>query len=432
MNSRSQAAIAIAGVLRGRSLSATLPPVLAELDGRDRGFCQALCYGTLRYYPALALIIDQLVARPIKTKELEVQALLATAVYQLWQLDTAAHAAINESVEACRALQKPWAVKLVNGVLRAFTRQRDDLLQTLDDNPEFNTAHPAWLAGKIRKSWPQQWPQIIAANNQQAPLTLRVNRRQQTRDSYLSVLSEAGVEAQATPFSSDGITLAEACDITQLPGFADGWFSVQDEAAQLSAELLELAPGQRVLDSCAAPGGKTCHLLERQPQLAEVVALDSDERRLERVQLNLARLGLQATVRCADAGATAQWWDGQPFDRILLDAPCSASGVIRRHPDIKLLRRPSDIDKLAELQQQLLVALWPTLAESGILLYATCSVLSSENDRQLAQFLAANASAELLNIDAAWGEHGDCGRQLLPQIDGHDGFYYAKLRKLPS
>jgi len=182
VNSRSQAAIAIAGVLRGRSLSATLPPVLAELDGRDRGFCQALCYGTLRYYPALALIIDQLVARPIKTKELEVQALLATAVYQLWQLDTAAHAAINESVEACRALQKPWAVKLVNGVLRAFTRQRDDLLQTLDDNPEFNTAHPAWLAGKIRKSWPQQWPQIIAANNQQAPLTLRVNRRQQTRD----------------------------------------------------------------------------------------------------------------------------------------------------------------------------------------------------------------------------------------------------------
>lgn len=430
MNSRSQAAVAIAGVLAGRSLSTTLPAALAELDGRDRGFCQALCYGTLRYYPALVLIIGQLLARPIKAKELEVQALLATAIYQLWQLQTPAHAAINESVDACRALDKPWAVKLVNGVLRAFTRQRVELLEGLAEQTEFSTAHPAWLAGKIRKSWPQQWLQIIDANNQQAPLTLRVNRRQLSRDSYLAELASHAVEAQPCRYSGDGITLATACDVTALPGFAEGWFSVQDEAAQLSAELLALAPGQRVLDSCSAPGGKSCHLLERQPALAELVALDSDGQRLQRVRDNLARLGLSATAQTADAADTGTWWDGAAFDRILLDAPCSASGVIRRHPDIKLLRRPADIDQLAKLQQRLLTALWPTLADGGILLYATCSVLRAENDQQLAAFLAAEPSAVVEPIVADWGEPCQYGRQLLPQPGSHDGFYYAKLRKL--
>lgn len=432
MNSRSQAAKAIAGVLAGRSLSATLPPVLAKLGDRDRGFCQALCYGTLRYYPAIGLIIEQLIARPIKAKELEVQALIAAAIYQLWQLDTAPHAAINESVEACRSLKKPWAVKLVNAVLRNFTRRREEILASVADQPEFETAHPAWLAGKIRKSWPDQWPEIIAANNLQAPLTLRINRRVQSRDNYLKVLADAGVDGVACSHSDDGINLAHACDITELPGFERGWLSVQDEAAQLSAQLLELAPGQRVLDSCSAPGGKTCHILEREPALAALHALDSDASRLERVEQNLTRLGLEATTAVADASATGSWWDGQQFDRILLDAPCSASGVIRRHPDIKLLRRPADIDKLALLQQKMLLVLWPTLAEGGLLLYATCSVLRDENDRQLAAFLAAQTNASCEPIEATWGIATEFGRQLLPQANGHDGFYYAKLRKLPS
>ncbi|MDC0403436.1 16S rRNA (cytosine(967)-C(5))-methyltransferase RsmB [Porticoccaceae bacterium] len=432
MNSRSQAAIAIADVLAGRSLSASLPPALAKLADRDRGFCQALCFGTLRYYPAISLIIEQLIARPIKAKELEVQALIAAAIYQLWQLDTAPHAAINESVEACRALKKPWAVKLVNAVLRNFTRRREEILVSVAEEPEFESAHPAWLAGKIRKSWPDQWREIIAANNLQAPLTLRVNRRMHSRDSYLKRLADAGVDGVACRHSDDGITLAQACDVTELPGFADGWLSVQDEAAQLSAQLLELAPGQRVLDSCSAPGGKTCHILEREPALAGLLALDSDPSRLQRVHQNLTRLGLEATTAVANASAPESWWDGQLYDRILLDAPCSASGVIRRHPDIKLLRRPADIDKLAVLQQQMLQALWPTLAEGGLLLYATCSVLRSENDRQLSTFLAAQTHARCEPIVATWGIATEFGRQLLPQANGHDGFYYAKLRKLPS
>lgn len=429
MTSRSAAATAIAEVLAGRSLSSSLPPALAKLEGRDRGFCQALCFGTLRYYPALALIIAELLERPIKSRELEIQALLAAAIYQLWQLDTAPHAAINESVEACRTLNKPWAAKLVNAVLRNFVRRRDELLTGLTDTPEFTTAHPAWLTGKIRKSWPEQWPQIIAANNQQAPLTLRANRRQQSRDDYLTALDEAGIGAAACRYSEDGITLAEPCDVTALPGFADGWVSVQDEAAQLCAGLLELAPGQRVLDSCAAPGGKTCHLLEREPALGELIALDSDPKRLLRVADNLARLELNATTVAADAGDSAAWWDGVPFDRILLDAPCSATGVIRRHPDIKLLRRPEDIDQLALLQQRLLRALWPTLADGGILLYATCSVLAPENDRQIAALLADEPTAAVLPIDASWGIETVHGRQLLPELAGHDGFYYARLHK---
>ena len=245
-------------------------------------------------------------------------------------------------------------------------------------------------------------------------------------------MADAGVDGVSCSHSDDGITLAHARDITELPGFERGWLSVQDEAAQLSAQLLELAPGQRVLDSCSAPGGKTCHILEREPALAALHALDSDASRLERVEQNLTRLGLEATTAVADASATGSWWDGQQFNRILLDAPCSASGVIRRHPDIKLLRRPADIDKLALLQQKMLLALWPTLAEGGLLLYATCSVLRDENDRQLAAFLAAQTNASCEPIEATWGIATEFGRQLLPQANGHDGFYYAKLRKLPS
>src|SRR5690606_10330696 len=294
---------------------------------------------------------------------------------------------------------------------------------------EFN--HPQWLIKLLQEAWPDQWQTVLASNDQRPPFTLRVNRLHNTRDDYLAVLQREEIKAVACPFSSDGITLAEPRPVQDLPGFQQALVSVQDEAAQLAADVLELAPGQRVLDACAAPGGKTCHILEREPTLEEVIALDVDAERLTRIRENLQRLGLSATLRTADAAQLDNWWDGRPFDRILLDAPCSATGVIRRHPDIKLLRRPDDIDKLAALQRKLLAELWRTLQPNGALIYATCSVLPQENENNVAAFMAEHADAEHIVIKAEWGHKRSFGRQLLPQDGGHDGFYYAVLRKNP-
>jgi 16S rRNA (cytosine967-C5)-methyltransferase len=263
-------------------------------------------------------------------------------------------------------------------------------------------------------------------------MILRINRRHHDRDAYLSLLAEQGVAAQACVYSRDGIVLAEACDVRGLPGFAEGWVSVQDEAAQLAAELLDLAPGQRVLDACCAPGGKTCHILEAEPALAGVVAVDLEEKRLVRVRENLQRLGLHAELIAADGRDTQAWWDGQPFQRILLDAPCSATGVIRRHPDIKLTRQPDDILALAILQGQLLDALWPTLDVGGVLLYATCSTLPTENTEVIEAFLARTPGARELDLATPAGIKQTHGRQLLAQEGGHDGFYYAKLIKIAA
>ena len=263
-------------------------------------------------------------------------------------------------------------------------------------------------------------------------MILRVNRRHKTRDAYLQLLVEAGIEARPCVFSQDGIVLAEPCDVRNLPGFAEGWISVQDEAAQLAADLLDLAPGQRVLDACCAPGGKTCHILEVEPKLAGVVAVDLEAKRLVRVRENLERLGLSAELIAADGRDTATWWDGKPFQRILLDAPCSATGVIRRHPDIKLTRQPDDIGALATLQGELLDAMWPTLEVGGILLYATCSTLPTENTEVIEAFLARTPGARELDIAGQFGIKQPHGRQLLAQEGGHDGFYYAKLIKIAA
>ena len=263
-------------------------------------------------------------------------------------------------------------------------------------------------------------------------MILRVNRRHHSRDAYLALLAEAGVGASACQYSRDGIVLAEACDVRGLPGFAEGWVSVQDEAAQLSADLLELAPGQRVLDACCAPGGKTCHLLEAEAGLAHVVAIDLEAKRLTRVRENLDRLQLDAELIACDARDTASWWDGKPFQRILLDAPCSATGVIRRHPDIKLTRQADDIPALATLQGELLDALWPTLEVGGMLLYATCSSLPTENTEVIDAFLARTPGARELDLATEAGLRQPHGRQLLAQEGGHDGFYYAKLIKIAA
>jgi 16S rRNA (cytosine967-C5)-methyltransferase len=433
MNPRLAAAKALAAVLNGKaSLNSSLPTQLDKVEDRDRGFTQDLAFGTARWQPRLSALAAKLLQKPFKAADADVEALLLVGLYQLLYTRVPAHAAIGETVGCADKLKKPWAKALLNAVLRRAQRESEALLAELEHDPVVRTAHPRWLQKSLKAFWPQQWEAICAANNAHPPMILRVNRRHRTRDAYLTLLSEAGVSASACAYSQDGIVLTEPGDVRNLPGFAEGWISVQDEAAQLAAGLLDLAPGQRVLDACCAPGGKTCHIMEVEPGLAGVVAVDLEAKRLVRVRENLARLGLSAELIAADGRDTAAWWDGKPFQRILLDAPCSATGVIRRHPDIKLTRQPDDIAALAVLQGELLDALWPTLDVGGILLYATCSTLPTENTEVIEAFLARTSGARELDLDIQAGIKQPHGRQLLAQEGGHDGFYYAKLIKIAA
>ncbi|MBV4489102.1 16S rRNA (cytosine(967)-C(5))-methyltransferase RsmB [Pseudomonas oryzicola] len=433
MNPRLAAARALAAVLSGKaSLNSSLPAQLDKVDERDRGLTQDLAFGTARWQPRLDLLAAQLLQKPFKAADADVQALLLVGLYQLFYTRIPEHAAIGETVGCADKLKKPWAKGLLNAVLRRAQREGEALLAGMERDPVVRTAHPRWLQKSLKAFWPEQWEAICAANNAHPPMILRVNRRHHSRDAYLALLAGAGVGASACQYSRDGIVLAEACDVRNLPGFAEGWVSVQDEAAQLSADLLELAPGQRVLDACCAPGGKTCHLLEAEAGLAQVVAIDLEAKRLARVRENLDRLQLDAELIACDARDTASWWDGKPFQRILLDAPCSATGVIRRHPDIKLTRQADDIPALATLQGELLDALWPTLEVGGMLLYATCSSLPTENTEVIDAFLARTPGARELDLATEAGLRQPHGRQLLAQEGGHDGFYYAKLIKIAA
>ncbi|SEH89339.1 16S rRNA m(5)C-967 methyltransferase [Pseudomonas asplenii] len=433
MNPRLAAAKALAAVLSGKaSLNSSLPTQLDKVEARDRGLTQDLAFGAARWQPRLAALAAKLLQKPFKAADADVEALLLVGLYQLLYTRIPAHAAIGETVGCADKLKKPWAKGLLNAVLRRAQRESSELLAELERDPVVRTAHPRWLQKSLKAFWPEQWEAICAANNAHPPMILRVNRRHHSRDTYLKLLADATVAAQPCNYSRDGIVLDAACDVRDLPGFAEGWISVQDEAAQLAADLLDLAPGQRVLDACCAPGGKTCHILEAQPQLAGVVAVDLEAKRLLRVRENLERLGLEAELIAADGRDTATWWDGKPFQRILLDAPCSATGVIRRHPDIKLTRQPDDIAALASLQGELLDAMWTTLEVGGILLYATCSTLPTENTEVIEAFLARTSGARELDIAGSFGIKQPHGRQLLAQEGGHDGFYYAKLIKIAA
>jgi 16S rRNA (cytosine967-C5)-methyltransferase len=432
MNPRLAAARALAAVLSGKaSLGSSLPPLLDRVDARDRSLAQDLAFGTARWQPRLALLAEKLLQKPFKAADRDVEALLLIGLYQLFHTRIPPHAAIGETVACADGLKKSSLKGLLNAVLRNAQRDGDALIASLERDPVLQSAHPRWLQKTLKGFWPEQWQAICAANNAHPPLILRVNRQQGTRDAYLAELHAAGIAAESCEFSRDGLRLLEARDVKTLPGFAEGRVSVQDEAAQLAADLLELAPGQQVLDACCAPGGKTCHLLEAEPTI-DVLGIDLEEKRLVRTRENLARLGLNARLIAADGRATAAWWDGRPFQRILLDAPCSATGVIRRHPDIKLTRQPADIPALAALQGELLDALWPTLEVGGVLLYATCSVLPTENSEVIGAFLARQPGARELAIPGGFGIEQPHGRQLLPREDGHDGFYYAKLVKIAA
>ena len=323
MNPRLAAARALATVLSGKaSLNSSLPKELDKVEVRDRGLVQDLAFGTARWQPRLDALAERLLQKPFKAADADVHALLLVGLYQLLYTRVPAHAAIGETVGCADKLKKPWAKALLNAVLRRAQRESDAILAELERDPVVRTAHPRWLQKSLKAFWPEQWEAICAANNAHPPMILRVNRRHHDRDAYLGLLAEQGVAAQACVHSRDGIVLSEACDVRGLPGFSEGWVSVQDEAAQLAAELLDLASGQRVLDACCAPGGKTCHILEAEPALAGVVGIDLEAKRLVRVRENLQRLGLQAHLIAADGRDTSAWWDGKPFQRILLDAPC--------------------------------------------------------------------------------------------------------------
>ena len=429
LSTRAIAANLILQVLdEGKSLSALIPEVQSSVKAQDLPLLQEICFGVCRVLPRLEQIIKRLVDKPLKGKTRIVHCLLLVGLYQLLYMRVPAHAAVAEVVNATKSLKSDSFRGLVNAVLRRFLREQDEILAIIDKN--WQTLHPEWFVNKLKKAYPN-WREIIEANNQKPPMWLRVNSQKNALETYRTLLEEQGISAK-TCHHPNALCLDIPIAVQKLPHFEEGAVTVQDLSAQWAATLLEPKNEEWILDACAAPGGKTTHILELAPQ-ANVIALDVESHRLKRVEENLARLNQQAIVVCGDASKPNEWLDeigksAVKFDRILLDAPCSATGVIRRHPDIKWLRKESDIAQLVELQKKILSALWEKLKPNGVLLYATCSVLPEENCEQIQAFLNTHADAELLSLPFG-DDTSAVGFQFIPQPNGGDGFYYAKLRK---
>lgn len=432
-------------VFSGQSLSAVQAHTIDKLDdARDRGLANEIVNGVLRWRWQLEFFISRLVKKPLKKKDIDVQLVLLMAIYELKECRTPDYAVINESVELVRKSGKKWAAGLVNAVLRGFTREKEKLIASINED-QVEYSHPDWILKKIKNDWPENqtygWRQILDANNQRPAFWLRVNQRQFDAAQYQQLLNDNGIESEKSALTGHALKLSQGIDVRSLPGFADGAISVQDVGAQLAAELLDASESKNVLDLCAAPGGKTCHILERN-NIDRLIAVEFDGQRMLRVSENLQRLRLLDEVASdsgvelvvADAREYKKWWDGKLFDRILIDAPCSASGVIRRHPDIKSLRRESDIKQLVEMQADILLSAWEMLAPGGQLLYVTCSIFKDENQNQIDAFFAHNSGASNdaveIKINANWGVPCDYGRQLFPGEQDADGFYFCKLKKL--
>lgn len=428
MRPRLTAARILQQVLAGGSLSRALPQGLLDCDGALQSTVQALVYGSLRYFERIEYILQKLLHKPLKKRDQIVVNILRIALFELMEAVTPDYAVVDGAVKSV-ASERAWARGLVNAVLRRFIRERSMLLALVNSNPVAVALLPDWLLQRVQSIYPQHWESISTALNQVPPMTLRINTDRISTQDYLQRLYAMDIGATSIPGLASALVLVSPQDVTQLPGFAEGWVSVQDAAAQYAAFLLAARRGDRVLDACAAPGGKTVHLLESAGGDLKMMAVESSTRRSKRLRENLQRSGYKAEVKIADASKSDDWWDGQPFDRILLDVPCSASGVIRRHPDIKRHRRPEDVPVLVAQQAQLLESVWQTLKPGGTLLYATCSILPEENSDQIGAFLMEHIDAHELPISACWGSNHAQGKQIIPGENGMDGFYYAVLTK---
>lgn len=432
-------------LLQQGSLSTQLARHQGDVASEHIPLLKELCFGVCRQYPILNSVALHLLNHPFEEKDTDLYATLLLGLYQLGYMNTPDHAAVNETVEACRMLKKDWATKLINAVLRRYQREADDIIEELEAMPSVEFNQPKWLVKRFKKHWLEQFEQIIEATNAHPPMCLRVNESQVSRETYQALLSEEGIASESGRLAPSSLYLKSAVRINELPDFEEGAISVQDESAQLAAHILAPRVGEKVLDACAAPGGKTGHLLEyaashsNKEASEETLALKAVELepwRLEKIESNLERIGLMADLKCADASDLDSWWDGEAFDKILLDAPCSATGVIRRNPDIKINRKPADIDALAEIQKSILNKVWQTLKPGGYLLYATCSLMPEENELQVADFLTTHEDAAECeinqinkNINSEWGVKVSHGRQLFPTLNGNDGFYYCLLQK---
>ena len=424
LNLRSMAAQAVEQVVeKGQSLSNVLPAMQQKVADKDKALLQELCFGVLRTLSQLEWMIQQLMERPMTGKQRTVHYLIMVGFYQLLHTRIPPHAALAETVEGAVVIKRPQLKGLINGVLRQFQRRQEELLTEFAQT-DLRFLHPSWLVKRIKAAYPQQWESILEANNQRPPMWLRVNRTHHSRDAWLDLLTQAGMTGFSHPDYPDAVRLETPAPVHALPGFDEGWVTVQDASAQGCVNYLRPEDGEQILDLCCAPGGKTTHILEVAPQ-ANVLAVDVDEKRLSRVYDNLKRLGMKATVKQGDGRYPEQWCGDQQFDRILLDAPCSATGVIRRHPDIKWLRRDRDIAELAQLQAEILNATWAHRKPGGTLVYATCSILPEENQQQIAAFLSRTPDAELRET----GTREQPGQQNFPGAEEGDGFFYAKLIK---
>lgn len=429
-------------LLQQGSLSTQLARHQHDVASEHIPLLKELCFGVCRQYPLLNSIALHLLNHPFEEKDMDLYAALLIGLYQLGYMNTPDHAAVNETVEACRLLNKDWATKLINAVLRRYQREADDIIEELEAMPSVEYNQPKWLVKRFKKHWPEQLEQIIEASNAHPPMCIRVNESQVSRETYKAQLAEQGIESQDSLLSPSGLYLRSAVRVNELPDFEEGFSSVQDESAQLAAHILAPKVGEHVLDACAAPGGKTGHLLEfaaaqdNAEQTLDLTAVELEPWRLEKIEANLERIGLMANLQCADAGDLGTWWDGAQFDKILLDVPCSATGVIRRNPDIKINRKPAEINELVEIQKNIVEQVWKTLKPGGYLLYATCSLMPEENEQQVAAFLAAHEDAKeqplnCLNqeLKITTGLAVSHGHQLFPTLKGNDGFYYCLIQK---